>query len=297
VNDQLGRPVAAPGVAAGNRGPVPGTLGQPQGARTPAPGTQGGRPVAPQPPVAAPSGVPAVQPPIPPPSAPPAQPAGPAPAQPQQGAVQPSMLGQPQPAAVLSRVPSDSEFAAMGPGATVQTPYGQVVAGQDGKAQVVLDEAGRAAYVAARARATAEFGDMPTWASGPGAPAPPVRVGRQNFNPLTGQWSGGGGSQREKLADQGPIKQPPVAAPAPADPSGGFGANAGARLPYPNPQTLAERQANAAALYSPAQPGHGGGYQGGPPPPVAPGPPQQQDPPTNPIAALLARRRAGSLNA
>lgn len=90
-----------------------------------------------------------------------------------------------------SRVPSKEEFAALGPGATAQTPWGQVVPKEDGTPQLVLDEAGKAAYTAARAKAMGDFGPVPAWAQGPGMPPPPVEPGRWNFNPMTGMWSGG----------------------------------------------------------------------------------------------------------
>jgi hypothetical protein len=94
-------------------------------------------------------------------------------------------------AAQLTRVPTSSEFKALGPGATVQTPWGQVVADEMGEPKLVLDEAGRAAYTAAKSKAILGYGTMPGFAQTPGAPPAPVEVGRANFNPFTGQWSGG----------------------------------------------------------------------------------------------------------
>lgn len=92
-------------------------------------------------------------------------------------------------AATLARVPTKDEFAALGPGATVQTPFGQMVNDQSGEPKVVLDEAGRAAFTAEKARALTKFGTLPQFATLPGAPAPPVEVGAPNFNVFTGQWS------------------------------------------------------------------------------------------------------------
>lgn len=264
--DTLGRPAVAPGVAAGNRGPVPGTLGRPamqSPVQQPGAG-QPGRPAQP-PPLAPPSAVPAVQPPIPPPSSSPAQPAGPEPSKAAPGAT----LGQPAapPAAVLSRVPSQAEFDQMGPGATAQTPYGQMVAGADGQAKVVLDEAGKAAFVQARAKALGDFGQLPTWAAGPGAPPPPVEVGRPNFNPLTGLWSG---EQNGPAVNEVKIRQD---APPPVD----------AAPPSPS-----------------AIPPHGGGFQAGPPPSPSGGTVMSGalGPEVKPVAVdadAIARRRAAAM--
>lgn len=176
---------------AGTPGPQPGTpaprLAAPPGVNT---GGQPGRPPAPSPmpsPMRAPaaaSPVRAATPPVAPPI--PAAPAGGV-----QPATAPQVGAPPAAPAVLqtTRVPTKDEFAAMGPGATAQTPFGPVVPKENGDPQLVLDEAGKAAYVQARAQALARYGPMPAFASGPGMPPPPVEPGRSNFNPFSGVWS------------------------------------------------------------------------------------------------------------
>jgi hypothetical protein len=183
------RPSSAPEPlrAPSTPGPQPGTaaprLVAPPGVNT---GGQPGRPPAPSP-MPSPLGAPAAAPvrSAAPPVAPPI-PAAPA------GGVQPAATpAAPVAPAVLqtTRVPTAAEFSQLGPGATAQTPWGQVVPKADGRPQLVLDEAGKAAYVQARTQALARYGAAPSWASGPGMPPPPVEPGRANFNVFTGQWS------------------------------------------------------------------------------------------------------------
>ncbi len=169
------RPVPPPNVAQGSPGRPP----EPQ----PSP------PAGPQPPpfgaTPAPAEAPRATPPTPGPApagAPATKPNSLSTNQPQPGAV--------APAAQLTRVPTSEEFRALGPGATVQTPWGQVVADEMGEPRLVLDENGRAADTAAKARSIQRFGVLPAFAQTPGAPPPPIEVGRANFNPFEGRWSG-----------------------------------------------------------------------------------------------------------
>ena len=109
------------------------------------------------------------------------------------GGMQPSggTAGQPaQPApTMMTRVPNDAEFAALA-GQQIMTPWGPVVGDEAGRPRLVLDDAGRAAFTQAKAASISRFGAVPGWAQTPGALPPPVEVGRANFNPFTGQWTG-----------------------------------------------------------------------------------------------------------
>lgn len=83
----------------------------------------------------------------------------------------------------VEKVPSRAEIASLPPGAEIMTPYGMV--GADGRVHPTPETA--AAYQAAVVRAQQAYGPHP-FSAMPGVPAPPVVLGRANFNAFTGQW-------------------------------------------------------------------------------------------------------------
>ncbi len=202
-------------------GPAPGT---PPVARPLSPaGAPGGRPAAPAAPQTGLLGSTLPRPASPAPGAAPATPPSaasvpggtPLPA----GAQATAPGGAPQavPTAVaFDRVPSADEFAQLPPGTTGQSPYGPIVPGADGKPTQVLDEAGKAAFVQARAKTIADYGPMPSFLQVPGAPQPEFRVGKSNFNPFTGKWSG----PAEPADTTGGTPDPPDPGGLPAAPIG-----------------------------------------------------------------------------
>lgn len=84
----------------------------------------------------------------------------------------------------FDRIPTAAERAELPPGTSVQTPYG--VMGPDG--MLTPTPEGQQLYRQAMVKAQKDFGPHP-WAGDPSAPQPPVKLGRSNFNPFTGQWS------------------------------------------------------------------------------------------------------------
>lgn len=83
----------------------------------------------------------------------------------------------------LDHIPDATERASLPPGATVRTPYGPMNA--DGTITPSPETAVQ--YQNAVVQARRAFGPHP-WASDPGAPPPPVRLGGHSINPFTGQW-------------------------------------------------------------------------------------------------------------
>lgn len=161
-------------------GPRPGTMAPPTRPGPPA----GGRPAAPPPsPIAVPNPFAPAQPPAESTKTPMRPAGGP-----------PSATGQPAapmapPQTMLTRVPTTEEFAAL-QGQQIMTPWGPVIGDEAGRPKLVLDENGRAAYQQAKVSTLQRYGAIPGWAQTPGAQPPPVEVGRANFNPFTGQWTG-----------------------------------------------------------------------------------------------------------
>lgn len=124
---------------------------------------------------------------------------------------------------------------------------------------VFAQEQARVADAQRQQTALADFGAIPSFASLPGAPAPPVRPDGSNFNPMTGQWSG----KRPESADRQMTDRPvdtarpadarqippglPDTPPAPADPNGKFVISSGAsgqeRIPIALSDILRRRAA------------------------------------------------------
>lgn len=118
----------------------------------------------------------------------PGQPSAPAPPNQNVGAgIQTSTTATPLVMA-LDHVPDAVERASMPPGAQIQTPYGSV----DAQGNLIPSPEGAAKYQQAVVSARRSFGPHP-WADDPQAPPPPVKLGRKNFNPFTGQWTKGSG--------------------------------------------------------------------------------------------------------
>lgn len=136
---------------------------------------------------------------VPPPNAPVAPPPGAAggagggmglagtlqPSSPPSGAspAQPAATGQP------GRMPTGPELGMMGPGMSMELPVGTYTVGPDGQPQVVLNEAGMAAYQNRVQRFTERYrAAMPPDMRGQDVPMPQVVVGQRVLIPWTGEW-------------------------------------------------------------------------------------------------------------
>lgn len=92
-----------------------------------------------------------------------------------------------KPVQAYSTMPNRTTIASMLPGSEAETPMGRISTGGDGKARITLNEQGQAQYRAAAARARKRYGATP-FDTITGAPKPPIRPGKPNYNPFTG-WS------------------------------------------------------------------------------------------------------------
>ena len=101
-------------------------------------------------------------------------------------------MAQPQPLVVESdRMPQEHELDLMPEGARVNTPLGAVSRDSSGATRVALNEAGKQRYREAHATAVKAYGSFPM-SKVPGAPQPPVRLGKRMFDPFGNKWLGKG---------------------------------------------------------------------------------------------------------
>jgi hypothetical protein len=87
----------------------------------------------------------------------------------------------------FDRVPGQAELDGMPPNARVNTPFGTVTRGADGKGVLVLNEAGKKRYAEEYQRTKKSFG-WHLFSDNPNAPQPRIRVGRRNLNPFQPDW-------------------------------------------------------------------------------------------------------------
>lgn len=169
--------------------------GPPQPTTQMAPATGAAQPPSPPPPAPATAPTAVAQPPAAPSplqapqTQPQAQPA--APGAPTPGGPQPSPGMAVAPAATpVSKLPGPGDLDSLPPGGAMVHPMGTFTRGSDGSASLTLSAQGQQAYRNATVKAIQAFGAHP-WANDPNAPKPPVQLGASNYNPITGQWTGG----------------------------------------------------------------------------------------------------------
>lgn len=172
---------------------APGVLPFPRTPAAPVPPSpaDGGAPGAPSPTAPAPRrmGIPTGE-----PGGPPAQPQ---PAPQPQGSLTPAATTTPGGGVVLnlSRVPARRDWVGLPPGAAVQTPYGHANLGDDGHPIITFaSPEHEARYRTDEANYARSYGPTP-FAGMPGAPQPPVTLGRSAYNPFSGTWLNPQGGQ------------------------------------------------------------------------------------------------------
>ena len=101
-------------------------------------------------------------------------------------------VAEPKPLMVESdRVPQEHELDLMPPGAQVNTPMGVVSRDPTGGTRMALNEMGKQRYREASASAVKAYGKFPM-SGRPGAPQPPVRLGKRMFDPFSNKMLGKG---------------------------------------------------------------------------------------------------------
>lgn len=90
--------------------------------------------------------------------------------------------------ASFNRVPTRSDMAGLMPGVEARTPYGRASLGPDGRLAHTFDSPeAEQRYNMDQASYANRFGPTPL-SSFPGAPTPPITLGRPAWNPWSGTW-------------------------------------------------------------------------------------------------------------
>jgi hypothetical protein len=84
-------------------------------------------------------------------------------------------------------MPSRFELETVQPGTAVDTPYGQIVAGADGRQEIQFTPEGKQLWAQEISRMRRDYGASPVGGDA-NAPKPKMTPGKSFFNPFLGRW-------------------------------------------------------------------------------------------------------------